>query len=184
MYGAGRHNIGSLYRSPIIYQRGRGFGVGGLFNGLFNYLVPALKEVGRTLGKQSVKTGKEIIDDIASTALGRSNKNFQQILADRGGQAITDLSNTAINKLNRSLFSQSGMGIGDMLNTPAAIFPRNIRAARRYKKLTNKPSVRKRRTRNSSKRGTKRTTKTKRKSTRGRKRSIAKKTKRYLDIFE
>lgn len=109
-YGDGLGDIGTIYRNPVYYQRGSGLGLGSLFLGLSKYLIPALKQTGRALTNQALKSGKGVIEDIASTAMGRSNKSLRQILSDQGSDAITELSSKAIRGLKRKLNTQSGSG--------------------------------------------------------------------------
>ena len=88
-YGSGISDIGVLYRNPGIPQRGAG--VGSLFGGLWKFLKPLAK----TVGKQTIKAGGNIIRDVAS------GKNMRDALYDQGQQAISDLSEIGINRLKK-----------------------------------------------------------------------------------
>lgn len=174
--GKGVADIGVLYRNPIYFQRGAGFGLGGLFLGLSKYLIPVLKKTGEALGKQAIKSGKGIIADMANTAIGRSNKNLRQILSDQGSEAINDLSNKAIKGLKRKLSTQIGSG------RP----PKRIKAARTVKNRRSvSSSLKHKRCRRVSKKKVVKKSKRVVKKKRTIKRKSEKRSKkRILDIFE
>lgn len=68
----GFHRNGPLYKAPIYYQKGHG--VGGLFAGLAKFLLPILKDTGRALGRQSIKTGKAIVSSYFLTRKSKQNQ--------------------------------------------------------------------------------------------------------------
>lgn len=182
--GGGLSDIGDLYKGPIYIQKGSGFGLGGFFSGLYKYLIPMLKKTGQALAEQAIKSGKGVVGDVASTAIGRSNKNIRQILSDQGEEAINNLSKKTIRGLKRKLGTQSGSGVMGFNR-----LTKRIKASRKSKKRNSISSTtkRRRRVRQKPKRGKKK----KKKTIRGRKnkqrqspkrKRISKK--RILDIFE
>lgn len=173
--GQGVGDIGTLYRNPVYFQRGSGFGLGSFFLGLSKHLIPVLKKTGEILTNQAVESGKGIIGDITATAFGRSNKSLRQILADQGSDAISNLSNQAIRGLKRKLGTQLGSGRG----------PKRIKTLRRTKKrrIVRPTAKRKRRVvRKKSKPKSKKRKVTKKKTTK--RKSLIRRKKRILDIFE
>ncbi len=65
-----------------IYQgrrRQRGYGVGGNFASFFRAAAPFLKSAGLTVGKEALRAGDEILDD-----LEKGGKNLQDIFKTHG----------------------------------------------------------------------------------------------------
>lgn len=88
--GGNLNDIGELYRSPLIYQRGRG--IGSFFSGLLRYLQPIVSSGAKVLKQQAIKTGKAILEDAAS-------KPMKDILREQGKAAAQELAQKGINKL-------------------------------------------------------------------------------------
>jgi len=69
--GCGREDIGSMYSTPPFVQRGHGLGsvLGGLFRTLRPILWIGAKSIGKqtlkALGREALRTGTNIIRDIA-----------------------------------------------------------------------------------------------------------------------
>lgn len=65
--------------------RQRGYGLGGIFSKMFQGIVPVLKNVAKTAGKQLVKTGANIVTDVID---GKNVKNTALDNLSRGGQEL------------------------------------------------------------------------------------------------
>ncbi|MCP4125017.1 MAG: hypothetical protein GY751_25015 [Bacteroidetes bacterium] len=74
------NNIQYQVYSGLPYQRGTG--IGNVFRGLIRYLLPVAKTVGKSLGKQALRTGAQIASDIAG------GDKLEESVKKRGGQAI------------------------------------------------------------------------------------------------
>ena len=64
---ASQVGFGEFYRG-FRYQRGygqRGRGIGGILRTVWRFMVPILKDVGRTVGKEGMSTGARILENIA-----------------------------------------------------------------------------------------------------------------------
>lgn len=112
---------GLPYFAGRSYQRGNG--IGSFFKGLFRAAVPLLKQGARTLGRQALQTGFDIVGDVVS------QKPIGEAVRSRLHEAKSNLQTKAENKLNRLL---SGQG--------SRIKKRTISASRhsRKKRRTNK----------------------------------------------
>lgn len=62
--GSDNGGIGLVYRSPQVYQRGRG-GIGNFFSGLFQRFQPLMRSGLTAVKNQSLKTGSAILSDLA-----------------------------------------------------------------------------------------------------------------------
>lgn len=152
--GGGRHgNVGNLYRSGEFIQRG--YGIGSFFANFFKYIKPMAVSGLHALGDQSYKTGKGVFRDIIN------NKPLEEIIKDRGEEALRNLSERGINKFKEKMAAkQSGRGL----------YKRNKRRPKRNSSI----GTRRKRTKQI---GGRRSSK-KRRSAKSKKR-----TKRTLDIF-
>lgn len=157
--GGGYHgNIGNLYRSGEFVQRG--YGIGSLLIKAFKYLKPLAWNGLQALGAEGYKTGKGVFNDIIA------DKPLDQIIKNRGEEAVLGLAERGINKLKRKMQSkQSGNGI----------------YKRKRARKKNNSSVGGRRKRAVTKQiGGRR----KRRGARKKRKTKAKRTKRTLDIFQ
>lgn len=91
--GSGLSDIGRIYKGPVFVQRGRG--IGSIFAGLWKHIAPIAVSGLKTLGKQSLKTGGHVLNDLSK------GKKLKNVLTDRGRQAAADLTQKGINKLSR-----------------------------------------------------------------------------------
>lgn len=76
------------------YQRG-GFGLGGLFSGLFKSALPLLKSVGKTVARQALGTGLGVVGDLIE------GRDAGQSLESRGRNAARNLVHSAESALTR-----------------------------------------------------------------------------------
>lgn len=74
------------------YQRGRG--IGNILGGLARMVVPILKRGGRTLLKEGLRTGMDIIGDVAA------GRNIKASAKSRSKQSVNRLMNQARDTLN------------------------------------------------------------------------------------
>lgn len=180
--GGGLADIGGLYRAPVFIQRGRG--VGSFFAGLWKYIAPLAVSGLKTIGKQSLKTGADVLSDLAE------GKNLKSTLREHSHQAAKDLAKRGINKLRTLHEEQSGRGV--LSHTLGSIKEGHLRRSmlvgqvkrkRKARSTTSTITRKKRRVRSkTSQSGGRRKKKTQRK-----KRSTAKKrgkSSRSIDIFD
>lgn len=100
-YGGLIGDIGPLYKSNKIYQRGFGFhpittqhgqGIGSFFQNLYNIVYPLIRSGVSSLGSEMKTAGKNIIKDIAT-------KPISTLIEEHGNEAISNLKNKAMNKI-------------------------------------------------------------------------------------
>lgn len=99
--GRGLTDIGPLHISNLKTQRGRG--IGSLFAGLWKYLRPLAVSGLKTLAKQSIKSGGNILKEMAD-----GNTDIKKILKNEGVQALENLTTKGIKKLKENV--QAGDG--------------------------------------------------------------------------
>lgn len=92
-------NFGHIYNQGVGYQRGRG--LGNIFGSLFRMVQPLFKSGLKTIGRQLLSTGAQVLDDYDQQPGG----NFKEILKARGKEGISALTNKASEK-----FQQMGSG--------------------------------------------------------------------------
>ena len=85
---------GVPYFRGQMYQRGHG--LGNIFRGIFKFLMPMAKSVAKTVGKQALHTGFDIVSD---TLHGQDLKQAAKL---RSRQAATKLLDAAKNELAHS----------------------------------------------------------------------------------
>ena len=96
-YGSGYpHFVGTPYQ--------RGGGIGSFFRGLFRAVAPIMKSVGKTVGKEALRAGANILAD---TAQGR---NVGESLKEHGRTALGSALREAGNIVQKG--GQVGRGIG------------------------------------------------------------------------
>ncbi len=89
------------------YQRGAG--IGNVFRGLVRFLLPVAKTVGKSLGKQALRTGAQIASDLAGGA------TLEQTVKSRGSQALKTMGKKAVGKKRKkrkTTKGQKGKGLG------------------------------------------------------------------------
>jgi hypothetical protein len=101
--GSGLSDIGQVYRNPIRIQRGRG--IGSVFAGLWKHIAPLAMSGLKTLGKQSLKTGTDMLGDL------QKGRNIRDVLSEHGNLAAQQLAQKGINKLQTIRKKQTGKGI-------------------------------------------------------------------------
>lgn len=101
--GSGLSDIGQVYRNPIRIQGGRG--IGSVFAWLWKHIAPLAMSGLKTLGKQSLKTGTDMLGDL------HKGKNIRDVLSEHGNLAAQQLAQRGINKLQTIRKKQTGKGI-------------------------------------------------------------------------
>lgn len=98
--GGGIADIGAIYKTPLVIQRGRG--IGDVFSGLGRYLRPMFISGLSALKDQALTTGKNVIRDIWN------QKPLNDILKDQTIDAMQGLADKAVNKVKRKMQGGSG----------------------------------------------------------------------------
>lgn len=110
--GNGLSGIGTLYRRRRYYQSGRG--IGSLFSGIMKSLRPIFKSTVKAVGKQSLKTGKNIFKSIGKQSFKDSLKeNGQRMLsalAEKGVEQIEKINSMNNVKDLNQMEGQEGSG--------------------------------------------------------------------------
>lgn len=78
------------FRGPAMQ---RGYGLGGLFKGLARSFAPVLKRGLITMGKKALKTGVEVLGDVAQ------GRNLKEALKNRTMQTVTESINDVRSKI-------------------------------------------------------------------------------------
>ena len=93
-------------------RRQRGYGVGGNFASFFRAAAPLLKTAGMTVGKEALRAGNEVLDDIE-----KGNRNWKDSVKIHGKRA-------AINTLEIKLGAEHGSRkIKDIFSVDEVIQP-------------------------------------------------------------
>lgn len=90
---ASQQGGGAVFVGPMIQ---RGYGLGGIFRHLFSFIRPVLKPAARFLGKTLLKSGSQVVSDVAGGATLKDafRERFAQAsnhIAETAGQKIADL---------------------------------------------------------------------------------------------
>lgn len=103
--GGSLHSIGHIYRSPQSrYQRG--YGIGSFLANVYRVLRPFALQGLNSLSEQSLKTSKNIVQDL------KDNKPLSEIVRNRSKEAVLDLTEQGIDGLRKKMGKrQSGSGI-------------------------------------------------------------------------
>ena len=90
-FGGGGSSLKTIY-SGARYQRGRGIGawLGGLLRGVVPYITQGMK----TVGREALRTGMDVYDDVAS-----GNATFKDSIRARGRESGVRLKRKAKNKI-------------------------------------------------------------------------------------
>ncbi len=174
---------GLPYYRGIRIQKGKGF-----FSNIMRMAIPFFKKGLIHLGKHSINTASNIIDDL------ESGENFKNSIKKRGVETANNIGNEIINKVTSAL-NQQGRGKKRKMKIKKNIKNKKIKT-RKNKKIKNKRLTKKRRSsknkknknkknKNKNKRSNKikKTNKLRLKLRKKRSNLIAKKHKDYDDIF-
>lgn len=83
--------VGAIYRGAP-YQKGHG--IGSFLGGLFRSVLPLLKSGARAVGKETLKTGVNILEDIAN------DQSLKEAFRNRVNEASKNLTRKALDKLS------------------------------------------------------------------------------------
>lgn len=96
---AEQKGAGSVFAGPMIQ---RGYGLGGIFRNLFSFIRPVLKPAAKFLGKTFLKSGSDILNDVAN------GSKLKDAFKERMSHAGTHIVKTAVQKIGNM---QLGSGI-------------------------------------------------------------------------
>lgn len=96
---AAQNGAGSFFSGPMIQ---RGYGLGGIFRNLFSFIRPVLKPAAKFLGRTFLKSGSDILSDVAA------GSKFKDSFKERMSSAGTHIARKAIQKIGDM---QIGTGI-------------------------------------------------------------------------
>lgn len=123
--GVGRIYVGNPYQ--------QGSGIGSFFGGIYRFVLPLVKSGAKTVGKEALSTGINIVSDIAS------NKDPREALRMRLRESARNLKRKADEKFENFM---SGEGYKAKRRALSTHFPDSIRATstvqRKKRKLKNK----------------------------------------------
>lgn len=105
--GRALQDIGPTFKSPLIYQRGfgsypiyqlqrrnlSGRGVGSVFAGLFRYLQPLLTKGMKSVAKEALNAGTDILANM-------DNQPVKELVKKRSSEALNNLKRKAVSKLD------------------------------------------------------------------------------------
>jgi hypothetical protein len=86
-------NIGTLLKTPRIYQRGRG--IGGIFSTIFRYIKPLLKSGLSFIKDEALQTGADVLRGISD------QKPLKDVLKNRGTEIVNKLRDKAVEKISK-----------------------------------------------------------------------------------
>ena len=88
--GRGREDIGPIYSTPLLVQRGQG--LGSFLSSLFRSITPIFWSGAKSIGREALRTGGKILSDIA--------ENPQAQTRDIISRHVSDLPQNIIKKLS------------------------------------------------------------------------------------
>jgi len=80
------HGIGPIYEAPPVLQRG--YGIGSFLTGLWRTVRPILWSGAKTLGRETLRTGGDILSDMARSTGGESPS---EIVSRRVNETVQNL---------------------------------------------------------------------------------------------
>lgn len=116
-HGKGFNDIGPIFYSRNVVQRGRGFG--GFFRSLYRYVRPLLSAGWKTLRTEGLRAGSDVLADFAA-----GTRPAKDILMDRGKQTLYKVAENIKNTY------QQGKGL---LSSCTKKMPKN--KSKKYKKV-------------------------------------------------
>lgn len=107
MYASGLSDIGIIYNNPKVMQRGfgyspmlvTGYGLGSFMKSTFTYLLPYLQSLGKSVGKEMLRSGNEIFNN---NDLDGENNNLKKALVRQGKKSLKNLGSEYLAKLDGS----------------------------------------------------------------------------------
>ena len=83
---------------PVFIGGQRGRGLGGIFNGLARMIIPVLKRTGKTVLKEGLRSGVDVLGDIVS---GQNVKSSFKKRAKQAGTRLVDQSIRSIGRISK-----------------------------------------------------------------------------------
>lgn len=120
--------------SGATYQRGSG--IGSFLGSIFRKIVPYIARGAKAVGKEAVRTGLNVFDDVAN-----NGSSFKESFNDRMRESGKNLGRKAVNKLSEMM---DGGGGGYK-----PVFARNNRQSKRSRPSTKKSKGKKKSSKNS-----------------------------------
>lgn len=192
--GGGNRDFGRYYVSPAYTQQGRGGyqpyygrgrGVGDIFRGIYNFLVPLIKSGSKVVGKEILRGGVDVLGGLAE-----GKKSLGELVRDAGKGGVRNLAEMAVNRIDG--LAGSGLrikGIGDVRQSfirGTTVKPQTRKSSGRVVKRRTKRRIgkKKKKGKRSSTKRRKSTRKTKRaKKVGGTRRRSSKRKSSVRDIF-
>lgn len=126
--GGGLSDIGSIYKTPLFHQKGRG-GIGNFFGSVLRHFRPLLSSGLSALKSEAIKTGSAVLSEIGK-------KPIRKILKEQGTIALNNLSERGINKIKKM---QKGSGRRKKKNIKSGrVKKRNHSSTKRKRKYKQK----------------------------------------------
>lgn len=122
----GSGDLGSFFQGDP-YQRGSG--IGSIFRSLWRGLAPILKSGAKAVGKQALRSGAQLIGDVAR------GESFLPALEARGREAVGDLADKAA-AAAANIKAQAGSGAMGIIPAAAALKMTVKRLSRKRPKRT------------------------------------------------
>ena len=102
-YGGGGRGINNVY---VGSQHQRGHGLGSFFTGLFRRALPFLAKGARAVGKEALRAGVNILDDVA-----KNNRSFKEAFKNRINESGQNLKRRAVEKLDKIMEGSGYKGL-------------------------------------------------------------------------
>ena len=102
-YGGGGRRINNVYEGS--YQQ-RGHGLGSFFTGLFRRALPFHAKGARTVAKEALRAGVNILDDVAE-----NSKSFKKAFRNRMNESGQNLKRKAVEKLDKIMEGSGYKGL-------------------------------------------------------------------------
>ena len=112
----------------------KGFGLGGILRGMFNWLIPHAKTAAKTLGNEALKTGVNIAQDVMN------GQDFQSSVKSRAANTGKRLANQVVDDNQSEKKAQTGGGRKPSKRKTTASSV-NSPTAKRRKTAKQKPSL-------------------------------------------
>ena len=93
---------------PVFIGGQRGRGIGGIFNGLARMIIPVLKRTGKTVLKEGLRSGVDVLGDIVS---GQNVKSSFKKRAKQAGTRLVDQSMKSIGQISKHSIPPPGQSV-------------------------------------------------------------------------
>ena len=93
---------------PVFIGGQRGRGIGGIFNGLARMIIPVLKRTGKTVLKEGLRSGVDVLGDIVS---GQNVKSSFKKRAKQAGTRLVDQSMKSLGGISKHSIPPPGQSV-------------------------------------------------------------------------